>query len=77
MRVSVRNGPSDLPDGQSARLLSIALSSPYCKNILIFRKCDSVYIRRHPVPHEGRFAIVTDVGCGMRWTRAALQDEQY
>jgi len=20
-------------------------------------------------PHEGRFAIVTDVGCGMRWTR--------
>ena len=22
----------------------------------------------HPVPQEGRFAIVTDVGCGMRWT---------
>jgi hypothetical protein len=21
-----------------------------------------------PVPKEGRFAIVTDVGCGMRWT---------
>src|SRR5258705_7967090 len=25
-----------------------------------------------PVPSEGRFAIVTDVGCGMRWTPAAL-----
>jgi hypothetical protein len=24
---------------------------------------------RHPVPQEGRIAIVTDVGCGMRWTR--------
>jgi hypothetical protein len=24
---------------------------------------------RRPAPHEGRFAIVTDVGGGMRWTR--------
>ena len=24
---------------------------------------------------EGRFAIVTSVGCGMRWTKAALADE--
>ena len=24
---------------------------------------------RHPTPPEGRFAIVTDVGHGMRWTR--------
>jgi hypothetical protein len=24
-----------------------------------------------PPPLEGRFAIVTDVGGGMRWTRAA------
>jgi hypothetical protein len=22
-----------------------------------------------PCPQEGRFAVVTDVGCGMRWTR--------
>ena len=27
------------------------------------------YNSRHPVPLEGRIAIVTDVGCGMRWTR--------
>ena len=31
------------------------------------------YISRYPVPNEGRFAIVTDVGCGMRWTQAALK----
>ena len=27
------------------------------------------YNSRHPVPQEGRIAIVTDVGRGMRWTR--------
>ena len=26
-------------------------------------------LSRVPHPHEGRFAIVTDVGSGMRWTR--------
>jgi hypothetical protein len=26
-------------------------------------------LRFHPGPLEGRIAIVTDVGCGMRWTR--------
>ena len=30
-------------------------------------KCGS--IPRVPCPQEGRIAIVTDVGCGMRWTR--------
>jgi len=31
-----------------------------------------------PVPHpsEGRIAIVTDVGCGMRWTLWAAADER-
>jgi hypothetical protein len=28
-----------------------------------------VYTRRRPASHEGRFAIVTNVGCGMRWAR--------
>src|SRR5215470_9066339 len=27
---------------------------------------------RVPHPYEGRFAIVTDVGCGMRWTRRVV-----
>jgi len=26
-------------------------------------------VRAVPHPHEGRFAIVTDVGSGMRWPR--------
>ncbi len=30
------------------------------------------YIARTPAHTEGRFAIVTDVGLGMRWTRVAL-----
>src|SRR6266851_681702 len=30
---------------------------------------NQTYIPRHPVPEEGRIAIVTDVGHGMRWTR--------
>jgi hypothetical protein len=48
------------------------LSSPFNKNILIFRNSKSVYIHGHPVPQEGRFAVVTDVGGGMRWTRMVL-----
>src|SRR5689334_17067031 len=33
------------------------------------RKSENVYFSPHPVPDsEGRFAIVTNVGCGMRWT---------
>jgi hypothetical protein len=30
------------------------------------------YIPAVPPPFEGRFAIVTDVGGGMQWTRMAL-----
>ena len=38
------------------------LSSPSCKNILIFRNRKSVYIHGHPASPEGRLAIVTDAG---------------
>jgi hypothetical protein len=38
------------------------LSSPFCKNILLFRKRKSVYIQPRLVPQEGRLAIVTDAG---------------
>jgi hypothetical protein len=43
---------------------------------LIFRKIflfsrtpNHIYHSCHPGPREGRIMIVTDVGCGMRWTR--------
>ena len=53
------------PDGQ----ISHFLSSPSAKNIPLLRRPKSLLYPRHPVPHKGRFAIVTDVGHGMRWTR--------
>jgi hypothetical protein len=38
--------------------------------IFRFASCpNQTYNSRHPAPPEGRIAIVTDVGCGMRWTR--------
>src|SRR5260370_812136 len=33
---------------------------------------NQIYIPCRPAPSEGRFAIVTDVGRGMRWTLAVL-----
>ncbi len=62
----------DYPTGKSMRLALNRLSSPSGKNILIFRNQKSVYIVSHPASQEGRFAVVTDVGCGMRWTRMVL-----
>jgi hypothetical protein len=48
------------------------LSSPSAKNILIFRRPKSgIYLFPSPPNKEGRFAIVTNVGLGMRWTRMA------
>jgi len=39
-------------------------SSPFRKNILIFRSCKLSYIDRIPFHSEGRFANVTNVGMG-------------
>jgi hypothetical protein len=38
------------------------LSSPVCKNISFRRSVETVLLIRHPVPIEGRFAIVTNAG---------------
>jgi hypothetical protein len=38
------------------------LSSPLSKNISVFPKSKSGYMISHPVPHEGRIAVVTDAG---------------
>jgi hypothetical protein len=46
-----------------------SLSSPSRKNILVHFKAKSLHRPPRPASQEGRFAIVTDVGCGMRWTR--------
>jgi hypothetical protein len=63
MRYSARNFVD-----QSARLIcptgwpAQIVSSPFCKNILLFRRRKSPHNHRRPVPHEGRFAIVTNAG---------------
>jgi hypothetical protein len=59
--------------------LANSVSSPSCKNILLFRNRKSVYIHRRLVPQQGRFAIVTNAGrdavdaaaSGVRWDRRA------
>ena len=46
---------------------------PLRENIPVpFRRKSPAYPPPSRPDTEGRFAIVTDVGCGMRWTRAAL-----
>jgi len=34
-----------------------------------FSRRKASHFSRIPIPQEGRLAIVTDVGSGMRWTR--------
>jgi hypothetical protein len=56
------------PTGKSSAHPAKSKSSPFRKNILIFRNRKSVYIYRHPASQEGRFAVVTkvDAGCDGR-----------
>src|SRR5258707_3835180 len=42
---------------------------PICKNISVSAHPKSNLQPLPSRPPEGRIAIVTDVGCGMRWTR--------
>jgi hypothetical protein len=56
--------PPRLPDGQ----ISKTCQAPFAKIFWFSEYPNQGYIFRHPVPKEGRFAVVTNVGCGMRWT---------
>jgi hypothetical protein len=53
-----------LPDGQISDRLCFCLVQPHQKKYFCFSEIKSVIHNRHPVPHEGRIAIVTDVGTG-------------
>jgi len=66
----------DLPDGQITTRPSKPLSSPLTKNISLFQKCKSGVGKAISCPQEGRIAIVTDVGCGMQWTRPCARRAQ-
>ena len=60
--------PADLPDGLSGDMPVQPHLQKYFASRFTQIKSISPAV---PLPEEGRFAIVTDVGCGMRWTRAA------
>ena len=61
--------PADyLPDGQISHLAVQPRLKKYSAS-----PPTQINSKTHAIPShtEGRFAIVTDVGCGMRWTQAA------
>ena len=64
----LRAAPLVASTGKSETLLS----SPLAKNIPLYALVEAALEAPHPVPHEGRIAIVTDVGRGMRWTLMVL-----
>ena len=55
------------PTGKSMRVALDGLSSPFNKNILIFRNIESAYIHRHPAPTRGALR-----GRHGRWVRDAV-----
>jgi hypothetical protein len=57
------------PVGQIASDIQNSEVKPKSKNILLFRIHEQRYTSAIPARTEGRFAIVTNVGPGMRWTR--------
>jgi hypothetical protein len=70
--ISCLGGPVICPTGKSVALLPQPMSTPSIKNILLRRLLDTALLIPAIPPHqEGRIAIVTNVECGMRWTRMA------
>jgi hypothetical protein len=43
----------------------------------LIARANHMQIRPRPALTEGRIAIVTNVGCGMRWTRQCRRDERH
>jgi hypothetical protein len=58
-----------LPDGQITSLNQKSCQGPRAKIFLFHFSEIHDYSLRIPPPSEGRIAIVTDVGSGMRWTQ--------
>src|SRR5579863_2803526 len=58
---------TDLPDGQISDFPVQPFGKKYFASRIGRNSNRAIAV---PASHEGRFAIVTDVGCGMRWTRS-------
>ena len=69
-RVACHHGFYDAPNIGAKRRCSSGLDRPSRPTHLQYSCCvfsEIVIYFAHPVPQRGRFAVVTDVGCGMRW----------
>src|ERR1700733_12728415 len=61
------------PTGKSASFLSVVCPDPARKIFRFARRANHLYqLAPSRLDKRGRFAIVTDVECGMRWTWIAL-----
>jgi hypothetical protein len=62
--------PTDLPDGQISSSAAIVSVQP-CLQKYSASGVGQIKSTTRAVPflQEGRFAVVTNVGCGMQWTR--------
>ena len=58
-----------LPDGQITSDFQKSCQAPKIKIFPFAPDPNQMHIQTVPAHTEGRFAIVTDVGQGMRWTR--------
>jgi hypothetical protein len=63
----------DLPDGQIKRASSESKSSITAQNIPLSTLLKSNVKIRHPVPQEGRFAVVTNAGWDVMDARASAR----
>jgi hypothetical protein len=66
---SGRLGAANQPDGQITSDFQKSCQAPKSKIFCFAADPNQMHIQNRPGPIEGRFAIVTDVGQGMRWTR--------
>ena len=68
----------DCPTGNSRmRAMRKLPVVPLCRRpAVLLETPNQHHLRRVPFPQEGRFAVVTDVGSGMRWTLRLCVDER-
>jgi hypothetical protein len=66
------------PISPTGKSLNLSISCPVrISKIFLFAIDPNQNYKRAILSHtEGRFAIVTDVGHGMRWTRGGAKDER-
>ncbi len=67
------NSLANCPSGKSVARSAKSCPHLHTKRYLFFRNKNPCTVQAVPHSQEGRFAIVTNVGSGMRWTRRAAR----